>query len=404
MSERIRLLKFDSVFPYSYLEQLKERHAGVIRRMSYAEYYGWLMAQRVGGSDFLTHYMNEAGWEAREFLAQDATMLQKLLESGELPRAGGLAGSIRGFFEGLLSVPLGDLLRAKAARKLARQRREWLIRRYIDAFRPDVIFIREPSHLDGKFFDRYRGKLTIVSLIGCNTNHAINWDPHRSDIIFTLTKEYLDFFRAQGIEAHLFEYGVDERVAKEVEGLPKQYGCTFVGFLGQPWQSRKTELMNQVAEAVDFKWWGLKGSDIARFPALERTYQGETAGMEMFRIYKQSKIVLNDYVDTAAGQNVNIRTKEVLGVGSCLLTREAANIRDLESEGALVTFKDTRACIEKANRLLADDMQREKIAARGLQTAFDRFDYQQAASRVMTIVADAHRRKRSGVHRPIAQV
>ena len=132
-------------------------------------------------------------------------------------------------------------------------RRQWVIEKYIEHIRPDVLFIREPCHLDGKFWDRFRSKCVIASFIACNTNHATHWDPHRSDIIFTLTQEYADFFGVQVIETHLLEYGVDERIAGEVEDLPKLYDCTFAGYLGTPTQRSKTELINAVAGDVDFK-------------------------------------------------------------------------------------------------------------------------------------------------------
>jgi len=393
----MRLLKFDSVFPYGYFDRLKESEAARLRAMDYAEYYDWLMAQRLGGSDFLTRPMNKAGWEAREVIAKDTDLIGKLVASGQVQGAAGLSGSLARATDHLLGLTVRELASFRAARHAAKHRRDWILGRYIESFRPDVIFIREPSHIDGKFFDRFRDKALIVSLIGCNTNHAINWDSHRSDVIFTLTKEYLDFFRVQGIETHLFEYGVDERLADDLEGLPKEHACTFVGFLGQPWQSRKTELMEQVASAVDFKWWGLKGDDIGRYPALLSTYQGEAAGMEMFRIYRQSAIVLNDYVDTAAGQNVNIRTKEVLGTESVLLTREADNIRDLEKQGALVTFKNAEDCLTKIRGLLSSAGMRRQIAARGYQVAREKFSYQLIAERLMEFISAAYEKKRSAL-------
>jgi spore maturation protein CgeB len=137
----------------------------------------------------------------------------------------------------------------------------------------------------------------------------------------------------------------------------------------------------------------VKGSDISQFPSLERTWQGEKAGLEMLEIYRQSKIVLNDYVDMAGGTNVNIRTKEVLGVGSLLLTRQADNIRELEQEGALATFRDADECVVKIRCLLENDEEREKIAARGLHVALERFNYRDIAKRVMEVISEAHEKK-----------
>lgn len=384
MSKVIRLLKFDSCHPMTYLDLLQRQHAAQLRDMSYEEYYRWLMGCRLGLSDYITHPMSEAGWDAREFIAQDGWLRCKLIESGQVKVAG--SARLKDALRHVGRKTLGEVAAGRIGAGWQQSQRERLVEDYIESFRPDVLFIREPCHIDGKFWDRFRGKCVIASFIACNTNHAIHWDPHRSDLIFTLTPEYADFFRVQGIETHLLEYGVDERIAREVEDLPKVHDCTFVGFLGTPTQSRKTELMNAVAGTVDFKWWGVKGPELWRYPALERTWQGETAGIEMLRIYKQSRVVLNDYVDMAAGTNVNMRTKEVMSVGSFLLTRRAANIEGLEQEGALATFDDAEECVAKIRHYLTHEAEREAIAATGLRVALRDFSYRDIAGNLMQVL------------------
>lgn len=394
MGKALRLLKFDTAHPEGYLQRLQQERSGELASLDYNAYYRWLMGLRVGMSDFLTHPMNEAGWVAREFLAKDRMLMGKLAASGEIEGVG-LSGHFRFGVQHAFSLSLLDIVFLRWNRRRDLEKRYWLMSRYIESFKPDVIFVREPAHIDGEFLDRFRNRCALVALIGCNTNHAQHWDPHRYDAVFTLTAEYDRFFKVQGLNSHLFEYGVDERMVSEVSGLPKKFDCTFVGFLGQPTQSRKSELLEKVAAAVNFKWWGVKGPDMAKYPALERSWQGETAGLEMLKIYCQSKIVLNDYVDMAGGTNVNIRTKEVLGVGSMLLTREAANIVHLEKDGVLATFKNAADCVAKIQQLLSDDEAREKIAAKGLEVALREFNYRDIARRVMEVIAEAHDRKRT---------
>lgn len=380
-----RLLKFDSAHPLSYLAAKQRQAAAELESLDYERYYRWLMAQRLGLSDYLTHSLNNVGWHAREFLPGDKVLARKLAASGEVSGLGVL-DKLEPCLKQAAGMPLKDFLLLNWFRGWERNRLECLIENYIETFRPDVLFIREPCHLDGRFFDRFRNKCVIAGFIACNTNHPINWDAHRHDLLFTLTPEYADFFKVQGIETHLLEYGVDERIPREVADLPKIHDCTFVGYLGTPTQSRKTELMDAVAQSINFKWWGVKGPDLPRFPALERSWQGETAGIDMLRIYKQSRLVLNDYVDMAAGMNVNMRTKEVMGVGSMLLTRRAVNIEALEREGALATFKDANECLAKVQHFLAHDNEREAIAAKGLQVALRDFNYRDICDNLMQLL------------------
>ena len=385
MPRPLRLLKIDSAHPLSYLDARQQAERSAIEGMSYDEYYAWLIGLRVGLSDYLTHPMNEAGWEAREFVPQDGWLRRKLTESGQVPMENAFRRSKS------LAVFVSDstprqVLAGGLGVRYRNQRKYDFIRRYIEAFRPDVIFIREPSHLDGRFFGQFKQRCVIASFIGCNTSHPINWDPFRSDVIFALTDEYYDFFRVQGIAVERFFYGVDKRITREVGGLPKVHDCTFVGYLGQRHQRAKTELLESVARAFDFKWWGVRGEEIASFPALQRAWQGEVAGIDMYRIYRQSKIALNDYVEMNAGKNVNMRSKEIMNVGSMLLTRRAPNIEELEREGALATFGDAEECLAKIQHYLTHDDEREAIAAKGLQVALRDFNYRDVSGNLMRVL------------------
>jgi hypothetical protein len=385
MPNSLRLLKFDSAHPLSYLASKQRLAADELDSLDYESYYRWLMAQRLGLSDHLTYFLNNAGWHAREFLPGDRVLARKLAASGEVSGRGVL-DRLKPFLKQAVGMPLKDFLLLNWFRGWEKNRLECLIEDYIETFRPDVLFIREPCHLDGRFFDRFRKKCVIAGFIACNTNHPVNWDAHRHDLLFTLTPEYADFFRVQGIETHILDYGVDDRTTREVADLPKIHDCTFVGYLGTPTQSRKTELMEAVARSINFKWWGVKGPELLKFPALERSWQGEVAGIDMLRIYKQTRVVLNDYVDMAAGRNVNMRTKEVMGVGSMLLTRRAANIGALESEEALATFEDAEECLAKIQHFLAHEAEREAIAAKGLQVALRDFNYRDISSKLMSLL------------------
>jgi spore maturation protein CgeB len=384
MPKKLRLLKFDSAHPFSYLVSKQRQAATELESLDYEKYYHWLMAQRLGLSDHLTYFLNQAGWQAREYLPGDRILARKLSASGEI--SGRKMIGLKAALKQAAGTSLKDLLHLRLHLGWEKQRLECLMENYIETFRPDVIFVREPCHLDGRFFNRFRKKCVIAGFIACNTNHPINWDAHRHDLLFTLTPEYVNFFKVQGIETHLLEYGVDERIAREVADLPKIHDCTFVGYLGTQTQTHKTRLMDAVATSMDFKWWGVKGTELAKFPALERSWQGETAGIDMLRIYKQSRMVLNDYVDMAAGVNVNMRTKEVMNVGSMLLTRRASNIEVLEREGALATFGDAEECLGKIRYYLDHEKEREAIAAKGLQLAMREFNYRDISAKLMQVL------------------
>jgi hypothetical protein len=143
MSRPLRLLKFDSVHPPAYLLEKQEEAREQIRDMGYAEYYRWLMGLRNGTSDAFTHYMNESGWQAREFVTSDPVLLQKLEEAGESP-AWSSGRAVRAMASHLASQQLWQLPQLRFLRTYSYRKRYERVRNYIDAFRPDVLFLREP--------------------------------------------------------------------------------------------------------------------------------------------------------------------------------------------------------------------------------------------------------------------
>jgi len=391
MNTPLRLLKFDSIHPLGELTRKQEKQREQLLGLSYEEYYRWLMGLRMNLADFLTYYMNEGGWTTREVIAADEVFLGKLPGVGRLS----LASDAKAWLKRLAVSSLKDIATLRIFRKDRPARNRRILERYISSFKPDVIFVREPSHVKGSFWDQFSDKCLIVGFTGCTSLDPWDWKAHRYDVIFTLTEEYRDFFKAEGIESHLFSYGVDERLANEVGESTKRFDCTFVGYLGIPDQRVKTKLMEFIAQHVDFKWWGIKGPEISERSALHDCWQGPVAGIEMFRIYKESKIVVNEYPEMAMSKNVNMRTMEVLNVGSFLLTRAASNIDWLEKAGALVTFNSPEDCLSKIKHYLSHEEAREKIAAQGLQTALEHFNYRDITRRVMDVISVAYTKKRN---------
>jgi len=390
----LRLLKIDSVHPPEALAGLQKRVGMDWEAMSYERYYDWLMSQRLNLSDYLTKPMRDAGWEAREFVPADPVLIQKMREaSGEKTKT---AMGLKEFGQFVASLTPRAIAAGRTCELYRQSVRSRRIAECIAEFRPDVLFVREPCHVDGRVLDAFRGKCLIVGMIASDPKHAWNWDASRHDVIFTATPEYRDYFRALGIRSEIVPFGVDERVAGEVAGLPKIHDCTFVGYLGAPHQRKKTELLARVAGDVDFKWWGVKGPEIGEFPALERTYQGKAAGLDMLKIYKQSKIVVNDYPDFMQGHSNNMRNMEVFGVGSFLLARAAEALRSLEAEGALATFTDADDCVGKIKHYLKNDEERERIAARGLQVALRDFNYKDITRKMMDAIAEVREQRSCG--------
>lgn len=366
----MKILKFDLLYPQSYFETLKQTQIKFLEELSLLDYIDWIHSLQIAYGETISFHFKERGWEVLDFYNQDQIFLQKIkLFSGIKPVLNDILSAQKR--KDYYHFTLKNLVKAFTDSVARDQiKNEVFIRRFIQYYKPDVIFLREPSQVNNQLFHDLKKKYLIVTLIGCNISHPVNWTPLNSDLIFTIIPEYQQFFQINGIESHLFEYGIVPLDKKLIE---KEFDVSFVGLLGTKEQKRKTELMEEIAAVFDFKWWGPKGDQLELFPNLLRTWQGIVAGKEMFDIYRRSKIVVNDYVDTANNQAVNMRIKEVLGAGSFLLTRRAINIRLLEKNGVLKTFDSSTECINLIRFYLFQHNEREQIAKQGFLFATEHF-------------------------------
>ncbi len=108
----------------------------------------------------------------------------------------------------------------------------------------------------------------------------------------------------------------------------------------------------------------------------------------MLQIYRDSKIVFNDYGEIADGMGVNQRIFEVLGVGSFLLTRKADNLEETFPKGLFEVFTDEKDCLDKINYFLRNDKEREEIAAAGQQHVLKNYSYKNLASEIDRVLRE----------------
>lgn len=350
--------------------------------MDLHQYMNWLHSLRMGFYNLFSRELGTLGDDVFELYFQDNIQFNKIIK----------AYNLKYYFLNLFTPSgfnwwrensIGDIKIGLFSRKKRFElRRKIQLRIFIEKLSPDIIFLREPCQIDNDFWKPYKGKIKIITMIGCDISHPINWRLHNSDVLFTITDEFNRFFNLNGVPSHLIEYGVDTKLLDELLVGPKKYNVTFVGLLGSKEQARKTAFLEYISNKCEFKWWGPKGDLIDDYPGLQKSWQGIVAGKEMYQVYLDSKIVLNDYVQTNGDAAVNLRLKEVIGVGTFLLTREAVNLSGYEKQGLLRTFSDNEDCIRKIEYYLTNEKEREDIAKNGKAYVCEKFDYSDIISEI----------------------
>lgn len=371
----MRIIKFDTVNPEKYLNSLIEKNEEKVDKMNRQEMLEWIIATRSNFSDFYTFNLRQMGWEAEEFIVTD-----RYLEKVEKD----LYGSSKAVKN------IKDML-ADTVRPVKDRRKLNIIKDYLNRYKPDVIFVREQIGIPSEFWGSFSRKSLIVSRIAAPVPRF--WSPADFDLIFTSTEIYRKFFELNNVRSVINANGFEERVLAELRHGEKLYNTTFVGGLGDKFWLNRTRCARYLAQNTDIKWWGYNEEVFEKNDPLIKVHQGLTAGLEMLQIYRDSKIVFNDYGEIADGMGVNQRIFEVLGVGSFLLTRKADNLEETFPKGLFEVFTDEKDCLDKINYFLRNEKEREEIAAAGQQHVLKNYSYKNLASEIDRVLRENFKTK-----------
>lgn len=373
----MKLLKFDTIHPTGYLFKKQKNNTDEINQLCRDDYLKWLISLRSNYSDFYTYNLNNLGWESEEFITNDPLFIEKTAH----------------FLYGK------RLALMKTKERMRRRRlsidymalKEKVIVDYVNHYNPDVIFVREHSTLQSNFWSKFKNEMLIVGRLAAPMPQ--NWNPQDFDLLITSLYPFKDFFEACGTPSYIIGNGFDDRILNEIGDSENEFDVTFIGGLGSAIFEQRTALMEYVSKNTDFKWWGYGINDINEGSPLQKTWQGITSGLEMFQIYKKSKIVLNDYLrrfKDAKGLTNNQRMFEVMGVGAFLLMRDAPSLKEEFPDDIFVTFTDEKDCLEKINYYLQNEDERNEIAKAGQEYVLKNFSYKKLMAEVDNIIKDAY--------------
>ena len=123
-------------------------------------------------------------------------------------------------------------------------------------------------------------------------------------------------------------------------------------------------------------------------PSLQRFYRGSALGDEMLRVLSSVKISLNAHGDFMR-YGGNMRLFEAAAVGAFQLVDDRPGIKEWFDIGEhVVTYRDHDDLREKARYYLANDAERERIAAAGRAHALARHTYTQRLARVEELLGE----------------
>ena len=148
----------------------------------------------------------------------------------------------------------------------------------------------------------------------------------------------------------------------------RRYDVAFVGSVPDDPNSRRAKLINAVATA---------------FPDAKI---GKFWPEEMAAIYAEAKVVVN----CCAARDINMRVFEAMASGALLITDEADGLEDLFTDKKhLVIYRNDDELIPLIQKYLAEDEDRERIAAAGRSLVLSEHTYRDRARRMTLMVMES---------------
>lgn len=234
-----------------------------------------------------------------------------------------------------------------------------------EAYRPDVVHVDLLTPLARTTVEGFgTGGRLVVGQIATFLPAEGELDPY--GLILTSFPHYVPLLRERGLACEYLRLAFDPRVLDRLPPASEEHGAVFVGGLGRSWHGDGNDLLGVAAEQVPIDFWGYGADTWAEDSPIRSRYHGEAWGIEMYRVFRASRIALNRHIDAAAGHSNNLRLYDTTGTGCLLLTDHGSNLAELFEPGReVVTYRSADELVAQIRRYLADDDARHEIAAAG---------------------------------------
>lgn len=310
---------------------------------SYADQLTALYQTLFGDSDFYSHGLRAAGWDAADLI----------LNCSSLQQAWARENSFHGSLE---EIAVEQVRRAK----------------------PDAVYLQDMHSASRDFIAAIRPHTRlIVGQIASLASPRIPFDHY--DMIFSSFPHYVELFRRYGMTAYYQPLAFDPRIIAVIPALP--YGmrpveCSFVGGIS-PLHAGANELFDHLARHVPIRFWGYGAHSLPEDSPVREKHQGEAWGKEMLYLLAASRVTINRHVDAAEQYANNMRLFEATGSGALLITDYKYNLGDLFDIGEeVVAYRSPDECAALVSYYLAHPEEAARIARAGQARTLKEHSYQ----------------------------
>jgi len=256
---------------------------------------------------------------------------------------------------------------------------ERMLAEQIKHYRPDVVINQDMYVLTSRFWKEMKPYYRL--LIGQIASPLPEHEDFRAyDLVVSSLPNLVQYFKSHGVHSELHRLAFEPNVLDRIHGMDREeqdIPLSFVGSFTRDHEAR-ARLLELLSRRVDLQIWG-RGIDT--FPPespLHRSYRGHAWGIEMYSLFKRSRVTVNHHIDVAAGYSNNMRLFESTGVGAMLVTDWKVNLHELFEPGKEVAaYRTPEECAELVAYYCAHDEERRTIARAGQQRTLRDHTYHQ---------------------------
>lgn len=260
---------------------------------------------------------------------------------------------------------------------------EEIVRKQIDEFEPDILYLSDPINYNGSFIRtlNHKPKL-IIGWRAATFPYNIDWTGF--DIMLSSLRPLLDHAIQRGAKhGELFLPGFPTKISEKIRTISASKDIVFAGQYTTHQHGKRGYFLKEIARAATIKGFEcifhLSGQK-SQIPNQLHPFLAPPAyGLSMHKALRQGRIAFDSRADhfvddpikktrtnIGGDDTANMRIFEATGSGVFLLTEHFSNISHYFDIGKEVeTFTDRKNLIEKIDYYLAHPDQREEIANKG---------------------------------------
>lgn len=312
------------------------------KNRSYKELKSLWANEYFGSSDFYLKNLKPLGWTGDEIIANDWKIQSAWAH------------------ENGLNIKINDskifkLVPARIKNLLGlNDKYKKILFKQIQHYKPDVIYIHDVTYFTTEEIKKIKNwaKLVVGQIA---YPKPLNQNILKSyDLLISSLPNLVKDFKKMNIKTEYLKWCFEDTILDNIKRSKKIYDVTYVGGLS-PHHSKGNKILDKVSREINVNIWGYGR------PGIKSAW-----GRKMYKIFSQSKIIINRHINISGLYANNMRMFEATGMGALLITDSKKNMDEFfKTDSEVVTYKSAEDLIAKIKYYLKNEKERLKIAKSG---------------------------------------